>query len=130
MLVTAVPLIARAQPALLASGQFLVAAQEGVIVGAGGWSMQAPGGRPGARGVGHIRHVATDPDYLRRGVGRMLLQQVLFQARASGMMQMQCQSTLTAVPFYQAMGFVQQAEIEIALRPGIPFRAVFMVAQL
>ncbi|MDJ0821040.1 MAG: GNAT family N-acetyltransferase [Paracoccaceae bacterium] len=124
VLVTAVPIIARAQPALLASGTFFVVENGDAIVGAGGWSMQAPGARPGARGVGHIRHVATDPDVLRRGVGRMLMEHILLHAKASGIAQMKCQSTRTAVPFYSAMGFETLGEVVVPLRGGIDFPAV------
>lgn len=130
VMVTALPLIARAQPALLASGSYLLAERSGVVVGAGGWTLSAPGGRPGTRGTGHIRHVATDPDHVRQGIGRALVTQLLWTAKASGLAQMQCQSTLTAVPFYQSLGFVTQAEILVPLRPGIDFPAVLMLAQL
>ena len=130
VLVTAVPIIARAQPALLASGSFFVVEDGTGIVGAGGWTMQAPGARPGARGVGHVRHVATDPGALRRGVGRMLMEHVLLHAKASGIAQMRCQSTRTAVPFYSAMGFQTLGEIVVPLRGGIDFPAVAMERML
>ncbi len=131
VLMTAVPVIGRAQPDLLKSGLFFVTETgEGDLVGAGGWSLQAPGGRPGQRGVGHIRHVATDPEHTRAGIARGLLEHILLHAKASGMAQMHCQSTLTAVPFYQAMGFVAQGEVSVTLRGGIEFPAVFMVAQI
>lgn len=127
VLVTAVPLISKAQPALIASGTFFVICDGSEIVGAGGWTMQAPGGRPGARGIGHIRHVVTDHTRTREGIGRRLMDHIALHAHASGMTQLHCQSTRTAVPFYEAMGFVQQSEIEVPLRPGISFPAVFMV---
>lgn len=131
VLMTAVPVMARAQPDLLRSGLFFVAhTQEGAIMGAGGWSLNAPGGKPGQRGVGHIRHVATDPDHVRQGVGSALLSYILLHAKASGMMQMHCQSTRTAVPFYEAMGFDLHGEINLPLRGGLEFPAVLMVARL
>jgi GNAT superfamily N-acetyltransferase len=130
VLMTAVPVIARAQPDLLRSGLFFVAENAGGIAGAGGWSLNAPGGRPGTRGVGHIRHVATDPDQTRQGVGRALLEHILLHAKASGMAQLHCLSTRTAVPFYAAIGFVSQGGVSIPLRGGLEFPSVFMVAQL
>lgn len=126
VLVTAVPLISKAQPALLASGSFFVVCEGEDILGAGGWTMQAPGGKPGARGTGHIRHVVTDHRRTREGIGRRLMEHTILHAHACGMRQLHCQSTRTAVPFYAAMGFVVQAEIDIPLRPGIHFPAVFM----
>ena len=130
VLVTAIPLISKAQPALIASGSFFVVCDGAQIVGAGGWTMQAPGGRRGMRGIGHVRHVVTDHRRVRQGVGRRLLEHIVNHAKGSGMMQLYCQSTRTAVPFYEAMGFEQLGEIEIALRPGIHFPAIQMVSVL
>ncbi|SMX41446.1 GNAT family N-acetyltransferase [Maliponia aquimaris] len=130
-LVTAVPAIARAQPDLLASGLFYVVEDsEQRVLGAGGWSLGAPGRRPAQPGIGHIRHVATDPDATRRGVGRLLLEHILRVAEDSGMARMHCQSTLTAVPFYRAMGFVAQGDMAVPLPGGIVFPTVFMVRPL
>lgn len=131
VMVTALPIISRAQPGLLASGSyFLVEDQTGAVLGAGGWTVEAPGAKPGRRGVGHIRHVVTDHRHVRRGIGRLLMQHVMTDARAAGMTRLECQSTLTARHFYAAMGFVEQGEIAIELRPGIRFPAVFMTAHL
>ncbi|MBY6115860.1 GNAT family N-acetyltransferase [Mameliella alba] len=131
VLVSAVPMIGRAQPALLASGLFYVAEDaEGRVLGAGGWSVSAPGGRPATPGVGHIRHVATDPDATRRGVGRCLLSHILNEARATELTVMHCQSTLTARPFYESMGFAAQHAITVPLGPALNFPAVFMTRAL
>ena len=131
VLMTAAPIIARAQPDLIKSGLFFVAETPSETIGAaGGWSLNPPGGKPGIRGVGHIRHVATDPDIARGGYGRALLEHILMHAKASGMREMQALSTLTAVPFYEAMGFVTQGEVEVEFRGGIKFPSVFMVAQI
>ena len=130
VLVMAVPLISKAQPALIASGSFFAVCDGSEIVGAGGWTMQAPGGRPGQRGIGHIRHVVTDHRRTREGIGRKLLQHIFLHAKACGMSQLHCQSTRTAAAFCEAMGFVASGEIIIPLRPGIEFPAVFMQRQL
>lgn len=92
--------------------------------------MQAPGGKPGTRGVGHIRHVVTDHRRTREGIGRRLMEHIILHAHACGMMQLHCQSTRTAVPFYEAMGFVVRGNIHIELRPGIIFPAVVMTKRL
>ena len=130
VLVTAIPVIGRAQPALLQSGLFYVAEGPGGLLGAGGWSLAPPGGRPGIRGVGHVRHVATDPDAVRRGVGRRLMEHVLLVAKASGLAALHCQSTRSAVPFYAAMGFAARAEVVVPLPGGLQFPAVFMERML
>ena len=130
VLVTTLPLISRAQPALLASGSYFLAERDGAVVGAGGWTPQAPGGRRGLRGVGHIRHVVTDYRQTRQGIGRRLMSHVMWHARAAGCEVLHCQSTLTAVPFYASLGFVAQGRIEVDLPRGIRFPAEFMIARL
>ena len=130
VLVTALPRISRAQPALLACGTYFLAEREGQALGAGGWTRGAPGGGEERDTIGHIRHVVTDHHATRQGVGRVLMQHIIDDARASGITTLHCQSTLTAVPFYAAMGFVAQREITVDLLPGIGFPAVFMIAPL
>ena len=131
VLVTALPLISRAQPRLLSSGTFYVIEDEdGTVLGAGGWSRAAPGGAREAAGFGHVRHVVTDHRSTRRGVGRALMTYVLDQARGAGLRRLACQSTLTAVPFYAACGFRALGEVAVPLRPGITFPAVAMERDL
>lgn len=124
VLVTALPLISKAQPKLLASGRYFVAEQSGQIVGAGGWS-------PHRRAdLAEIRHVVTDHRHQRRGIARALLHQVVEHARAAGIKRLNCQSTRTAVPFYQAIGFTPLGPIEVPLAAGISFPAIQMQRQL
>lgn len=126
VLVTALPLISRAQPALLSSGTYyLVETEGGRLLGAGGWSRDRQ-----VRDVGHIRHVVTDVTAIRRGVGRLLLTHVLAQARLSGVHDMECWSTFTAEPFYRAMGFETEGPIDVPLQPGITFPALRMKQRL
>ena len=124
VLVTALPLISRAQPALLRTGTFHVAeTADGALVGAGGWT--ARGGT-----VGDVRHVVTDDRYQRRGIGRAILERVFEQAGAAGLTLLDCKSTHTAVPFYSALGFETVAPISVELRPGIHFPAIRMERRL
>ena len=138
VLVTAVPIIARARPELLASGRYWIAEDaQGHVVGAGGWSSLSPtpsdgsGGFPRReRGVAHVRHVATDPDMVRHGVGRAVMRHVMAEAAMEGFAMMECLSTWTAVPFYTAVGFSDVGRISVNLAPGIDFPAVQMVCAL
>ena len=128
VLVTAIPLISKAQPRLVLSGTyFVVADAEGAIVGAGGWTRQGPpgAGGPGA-GIGHVRHVVVDHRRLREGVGRRLMEHIFRTARAAGIEQLECFSTLTAVPFYAACGFSTLGPMTVELRAGIDLPAVHM----
>jgi GNAT superfamily N-acetyltransferase len=132
IMVLAVPLISRVRPELLASGRYFVAEDgSGRVVAAGGWSLVRPtGGGAAAPDTGHVRHVATDPDAVRRGVGRALMAAVMQDAAASGVGWLDCLSTLTAVPFYKALGFRALYPTDVPLAPGITFPAVRMLAEL
>ncbi|MDF0599872.1 GNAT family N-acetyltransferase [Psychromarinibacter sp. C21-152] len=125
VLVTALPLISKAQPQLLRSGTFYVAETgTGWLVGAGGWTPRRGGG------IGDIRHVVTDDRQTRRGVGRAILTRVIADATAAGLRLLDCKATRTAVPFYRAMGFAEDGEITVSLRPGIDFPAIHMTRPL
>lgn len=133
ILVTAVPLLARAKPELLASGTYFVAeGEDGAILGAGGWTTRSPRGTDKG-GLGHIRHVVTDDRALRRGVGRAILERTFSTAAAAGLTALACLSTRTAVPFYLALGFRRSGEgteLSIPLAPGIGFPAVPLMRML
>lgn len=131
VMVTALPLIARARPELLASGRyFLAEAEDGSLLGAGGWSVGAPAGGGVTEGVGHVRHVAVDPDAVRQGIGRAVMGEVISDALRHGVKWLDCLSTRTAVPFYEALGFRVLHPADVGLRPGIVFPAVRMMRQI
>lgn len=122
VLVLALPIITRAKPELMQSGTYYVAETDaGEIIGAGGWTPSR-----GSRDQGDIRHVVTDPDHLRRGVGQAIISASLDQARADGISVMRCWSTHTAVPFYQAQGFTIRGPLSVTLAGGIAFPSVDM----
>jgi len=104
-LVLALPRMARAQPRLLASGRYFVAEEDGRMLAAGGWSTDPPGGGPVVPELGHVRHVATDARAARRGIGRAVKERVIDEAREGGARRLSSLSTLTAVRFYEALGF-------------------------
>ena len=126
VLVTAIPLISRANPALVASGTYFVADAGGEILGAGGWTPGPPPGGLRRRRVGHIRHVVTDYRQVRKGIGRQLMAHIVSDAVAAGVNQLECFSTLTAKPFYVACGFRTLGPMKVTLREGIDFPAVHM----
>ena len=130
-MVLAVPLISRARPELLVSGTYFLAEDpQGRVLAAGGWSRGAPREDAAGEGIGHVRHVATDPDAVRQGVGRALMTMVIGDAQAAGLAWLECLSTRTAVPFYTALGFQPLHQTDIPLAPGIVFPAVRMMADL
>ena len=125
-LVLAIPRITRARPELLGGGTYYLSEGDHGIVAAGGWSRAPPVAGDGGAGIGHVRHVATDPDHLRQGHAGRIMRHTLSQARSAGMTGMACLSTRTAVPFYAAVGFEGIEEVEVPLGPGIVFPAVRM----
>lgn len=125
VLVTALPVISRARPELLVCGTYYVIEDEGGILGAGGWTPDRQ-----VSGLGHIRHVVTDDRALRRGVARMLMDHNFEVARGAGMQRIECWSTRTAVPFYQAVGFVVVELMDVTLAGGVRFPSVRMVRDL
>lgn len=125
-LVLAVPRLVRARPELLASGRYFLAEDAaGRLLAAGGWSPAA-----GLSDTGHVRHVATDPDVVRKGVGRALMIRVRQDAQEAGLSWLDCMSTRTAVPFYAALGFRPLFPTEVQLAPGIRFPVVRMIADI
>jgi GNAT superfamily N-acetyltransferase len=120
VMVTAVPLVSRANPALVRSGTYYVAeTARGEIIGAGGWTMA-----PQGRGVAEVRHLVVDWQHQRRGIGRRLMMGIFAEARVRGLDRLEARATRTAVPFYEAMGFDSLGEITVPLRPGIDFPVV------
>lgn len=131
VLVTALPIISRARPELLASGRyFLAETDEGQVIGAGGWSVAAPGHGQDASQTAHVRHVAVDPARLRQGVGSAVMSEIIVDALRHGIRWLDCMSTRTAIPFYDALGFRVLHEVDVPLAPGIIFPAVRMMRQI
>lgn len=109
----ALPATTQANPKLLSSGRYFLAFSGERLVGCGGWSWQQPGTGQLTPGLGHLRHFATHPDWLRRGVGRAVYRRSEAQALAEGARRLECFSSLNAEPFYRALGFhrVRLAEL-------------------
>lgn len=123
----AMPKIARANMRLLRSGRYFLAHSEsGRLLGAGGYSLEAPGGRKSIPGTAHIRHVVTDHAHQGRGIGRAILRHSLAQAAQEGINRFDCLSTVNAEGFYAGFGFRSIGPVELPLAPGIRFPAVQM----
>ena len=124
VLAKALPLMTRSNPRLLGSGTYYVAQAGTELVGCGGWSKEAPGSGEVKEGIAHIRHVATHPNWLRRGVGRNLMVRCFKEAIAAG------HSTLVAVDFYLATGFHIVRPMEMKLAPDISINGMLMRVEL
>lgn len=131
LLARALPLITRANPALLASGTYFVAVSgAGAAVGSGGWTPAAPDTGSVERAVGHIRHFATDSAWTGRGIGRAVYDRSAQQAVGAGIRRFVCYASLNAVPFYAALGFAEIRPIEIPLADDLSFPAMLMQRDL
>ena len=126
VMVTAVPLIARANPLLISGGTYYVAeGRGGEILGAGGWTRSIKG-----RGTADVRHVVSHHKHLRKGIARRVMMGIFSEARRAGMIRLDCLATRTAVPFYSSVGFELDGEVTVGLRPGIEFPAIRMAKDL
>jgi len=88
-----------------------------VIVGCGGWSKRKTlfggdrwTGREDSlldprREAAKIRAFFVHPDWVRRGIGSMILDACEGAATAAGLTRFEMGATLTGVPFYRAMGY-------------------------
>ncbi|GIL01932.1 MAG: acetyltransferase [Alphaproteobacteria bacterium] len=123
----ALPAMTRSNPALLSSGTFYVAEQDdGELAGCGGWTRERPGTGEVVPGLGHVRHFATRPEWIGRGVGRALYRRCEEDARAAGVSRFECYASLNAEGFYQALGFATVARIDIPMGARTAFPAMLM----
>ena len=126
-LARALPRMVRVAPALLDSGSFYLAvADEGVIVGCGGWTLEPPGGSAIKREVGHIRQFATHPDRLRQGVGRAIFAACERDALRRDLRRFEAVASLNSQGFFAALGFTRKRRIALRLGGGVFLPAVLM----
>jgi len=109
---------------LVADGTYLLAECEGRLAGCGGWSRRATlyGGDHSlglrdaalldpATQPARIRAMYTDPDFVRRGLGRAILARCEEAARAAGFRSMEMMATLAGEPLYRACGYAVIAPV-------------------
>ena len=112
-----------------------------MIVGCGGWTPKSPMNK---KGVGeedeqniiipHLRHFATHPDFLRKGVGRAIWDRIWkdwceyydLHNKGKDRPYMEVYSTLSAESFYKSLGFEKVEEITIPICEDCQFPAVLM----
>jgi GNAT superfamily N-acetyltransferase len=107
---------------LIADRTYFVVEAGAALAGCGGWSwratlyggdhsaaLRAPEPLDPARDAARVRAMYTDPDFARRGVGRLVLSLCEGAARAAGFRRAELMATLAGVPLYRACGY---AEIE------------------
>jgi len=123
-------IISRANRKLLASGRYYIATIDGVAAGCGGWSTEKPGSGEVVGGIGHVRHFATHPSFLRLGVATRILERCLNEAREEAITTMMCFSTLQAEIFYRSAGFQRVSIIDVPMGKDLVLPAVEMSLDL
>ena len=116
-----------ANPELLRSGTYhLAEAENGQIIGCGGWTAQRPGTGEIEAGLVHIRHFAAHPDWTGQGVGRAIFDTCRKAAAWAGAMRLECYASLNAQAFYAALGFAAVEPFDVALDESVIFRSMRM----
>src|SRR5262249_60427884 len=103
---------------------------QGNLVGWGGGTAGGPGSEEIIEGEAHIRHFATHPEWIGRGVGSSLLARCFSDARTFGIRKLHCFSTLNAERFYQASGFETIGPIDVSMGRSLTFPSVLMSRDL
>lgn len=102
------------------------------IAGCGGWSFRAtlfggddsmvarePARLDPARDAAKVRAMYTDPDFVRRGVGTLILQVCEQAARDAGCSRVELMGTAAGIPLYERQGYQASAPIELARIDGV-----------
>jgi len=123
---------------LIADGTYFVVEADTVIVGSGGWSKRKTlfgGDRWTGRedsllnpeqDAAKIRAFFVHPDWVRRGIGSMILEACEKAASAAGFTRLEMGATLTGVPLYRARGYVALENLTTPLRNGESLMVVRM----
>ncbi len=103
---------------LVRDGTYLIVEEDGRIAGCGGWSFRAtlyggdasivarePARLDPATDAAKVRAMYTDPGFVRRGVGSLVLSVCEDAARAHGFRSVELMATAAGVPLYQHAGY-------------------------
>lgn len=117
---------------LIEDGTYFVVEADGEIAGCGGWSRRATlfgadhtSGRDAHLldprvDAARVRAMYTSPQFARRGVGRMILQECEEAAAAEGFTRLQLMGTMSGLPLYEAYGFAVTEHVDIGTDVPIP----------
>jgi GNAT superfamily N-acetyltransferase len=124
---------------LIADRTYFLVEESGRLAGCGGWSRRATlyGGDHSAAlrdarlldpatEPARIRAMYTDPDFTRRGVGRLVLRLCEAAARQAGFAQAEMMATLAGEPLYLACGYAPIERVMKLSAKGPPVPGVRM----
>jgi GNAT superfamily N-acetyltransferase len=116
---------------LIADQTYFILEENGVIAGCGGWSRRATlfghnhtAGRDArlldpATDAARIRAMYTAPAFVRRGVGRKILELCEAAARAEGFTRAELGATKGGEPLYRACGYHEIERMEVPTPSGV-----------
>lgn len=103
---------------LITDRTYFMVEQDGRIAGCGGWSFRAtlyggddsvvartPERLDPAHDAAKVRAMYTDPDFARRGIGRLVLGLCEDAARSARFSRVELMGTMAGVPLYEACGY-------------------------
>jgi GNAT superfamily N-acetyltransferase len=130
---------------LIADGTYFVVEAKsagGEIVGCGGWSKRKTlyggdvwKGREDSlldpqKDAAKIRAFFVHPQWVRRGIGTMLLEACEEAATAAGFRRLEMGATLSGVPLYRARGYIALEDLQVPLANGETLPIVRMEKRL
>ena len=119
---------------LIKDRTYFVVESDQTIVGCGGWSRRATmfggdhtAGRderlldPGVEPA-RVRAMYTHPDFVRRGIGQLVLEQCELAAAREGFSAVELVATVAGEPFYLSAGFeiIERFEVPTSLGVSVP----------
>jgi GNAT superfamily N-acetyltransferase len=122
---------------LVADRTYFLIEVNGVAAGCGGWSRRTtayggdhtPGREPALLTPGvdaaRVRAMYTHPDFVRRGIGRLILDLCEVAAREAGYDRVELVATMGGEPLYLAAGYAEIERLEDD-RGGVPVPLVRM----
>ena len=128
---------------LVADGTYFCVELGGALAGCGGWSRRATlyGGDQSAETrddrlldpahePARVRAMYTDPAFVRRGVGRMILAACESAARAAGFARLEMMATAAGEPLYAACGYEVVERVERMAADGVAVPGAVMAKDL
>jgi GNAT superfamily N-acetyltransferase len=115
---------------LIGDGTYFVVEAGTLITGCGGWSQRKTlyggdqwRGREDSlldpkRGAAKIRAFFVHPDWVRRGIGSLILEACESAAKEAGFTRLEMGSTLTGVALYKARGYAELEPLAVPLGNG------------
>ena len=117
---------------LIRDATYFMVESGGRIAGCGGWSFRAtlfggddsivarePARLEPATDAARVRAMYTDPDFVRRGVGSLILGLCEAAARAAGFSRVELMGTAAGIPLYERQGYRASAPLELVAIDGV-----------